>query len=426
MPEQTDVVIVGGGILGVSLAEELTRRQQSVVLLEADTLASGATGGGFAWINATSKIEDEDYHRLNACGVARYDALAALWGMEAMGLHGGGSLFWTHRDPTPARQNLLQRAARLQDWDYPVALLNQAEMQALEPQGCFRSHFVEGMEGLFAPADRWLDTPRLIGFLAKRIRAQGGQIRERCPLLRIQCGDGSSPSWIDTPQGTLTARTLVLAAGIRTPVLVALVTEDPTQEVRFPLRLVPGLLVETPPDSAPGQAHRVLYPEDRGGLHLRPTPQGGLLLGADDTDGALAEELEALSISEGAQTQDLSTSDLNLAQLKHLQQGLFPQSIATLLQRAAHALPDLPLDALQQSATARLCMRPVPLDAHPIVGPLPGRENIYIAVTHSGITLGPLLASLLADEIVTGNVPQLLAPYRPDRFQTKLAANIAG
>ena len=38
------------------------------------------------------------------------------------------------------------------------------------------------------------------------------------------------------------------------------------------------------------------------------------------------------------------------------------------------------------------------------------------AVTHSGITLGPLVGRLLAREMLTGEVDPLIAPFRPDRF----------
>jgi glycine/D-amino acid oxidase-like deaminating enzyme len=37
-------------------------------------------------------------------------------------------------------------------------------------------------------------------------------------------------------------------------------------------------------------------------------------------------------------------------------------------------------------------------------------------VTHSGVTLGPLIGRLLAQEILTGEVEPVAAPFRPDRF----------
>jgi glycine/D-amino acid oxidase-like deaminating enzyme len=65
---------------------------------------------------------------------------------------------------------------------------------------------------------------------------------------------------------------------------------------------------------------------------------------------------------------------------------------------------------------ARVGVRPMPPDGHPILGPLPGLAGFYTAVTHSGVTLGPLLGRLIAAEILTGTPEPRLAPYRPERF----------
>ncbi len=66
-------------------------------------------------------------------------------------------------------------------------------------------------------------------------------------------------------------------------------------------------------------------------------------------------------------------------------------------------------------AAARIGVRSLPRDGVSIVGKIPGYANAYIAVTHSGVTLGPLLGRLLAAEIM-GDESAQLAPFRPDRF----------
>jgi glycine/D-amino acid oxidase-like deaminating enzyme len=50
------------------------------------------------------------------------------------------------------------------------------------------------------------------------------------------------------------------------------------------------------------------------------------------------------------------------------------------------------------------------------VGALSQIPGYYEAVTHSGVTLGPLVGRLLACEILAGEVDPLIAPFRPDRF----------
>ena len=63
---------------------------------------------------------------------------------------------------------------------------------------------------------------------------------------------------------------------------------------------------------------------------------------------------------------------------------------------------------------------PYPVDAHPILGWLPGFQNVYVAVTHSGATLGPLLGRLVAEEVL-GHNQELLGPYRPNRDFSNLS-----
>ena len=58
----------------------------------------------------------------------------------------------------------------------------------------------------------------------------------------------------------------------------------------------------------------------------------------------------------------------------------------------------------------------MPADGQSIVGRLPGAEWLYVAVTHSGVTLAAHLSRLIAAELATGAPSAELAPYRPGRF----------
>ena len=63
-----------------------------------------------------------------------------------------------------------------------------------------------------------------------------------------------------------------------------------------------------------------------------------------------------------------------------------------------------------------LAYRAMPSDRLPIVGPLPWLEGLYLAVSHSGVTLAPVLGRLVAAEVATQAADGLLAPFRPTRF----------
>jgi len=61
--------------------------------------------------------------------------------------------------------------------------------------------------------------------------------------------------------------------------------------------------------------------------------------------------------------------------------------------------------------------RPMPLDGFPVIGFLPKAPNVYLALTHSGVTLAPLMAQMATMEIVDGAKVELLEDYRPSRFE---------
>jgi glycine/D-amino acid oxidase-like deaminating enzyme len=58
----------------------------------------------------------------------------------------------------------------------------------------------------------------------------------------------------------------------------------------------------------------------------------------------------------------------------------------------------------------------MPADGRSIVGWLPGAGGLYVAVTHSGVTLAAHLARLITAELVSGAASGDLAPYRPSRY----------
>jgi glycine/D-amino acid oxidase-like deaminating enzyme len=76
-----------------------------------------------------------------------------------------------------------------------------------------------------------------------------------------------------------------------------------------------------------------------------------------------------------------------------------------------HDADDVRLDSV------RLGVRPVPVDGLPIIGPVPGVGGAYVAVMHSGVTLAPAVASLVAAEVVGEVRAPELAGLRPDRFR---------
>jgi len=76
------------------------------------------------------------------------------------------------------------------------------------------------------------------------------------------------------------------------------------------------------------------------------------------------------------------------------------------------------LPALQNAKIARVNRgrRPIPQDGEPVIGFTEQVSNLYVATTHSGVTLAPIIGELAAIEIVEQVEVELLQPYRLARF----------
>ena len=71
---------------------------------------------------------------------------------------------------------------------------------------------------------------------------------------------------------------------------------------------------------------------------------------------------------------------------------------------------------LVEAESVSLAQRPVPEDGLPVLGPVPGVAGLWLAVLHSGVTLGPVAGELLAAEVTGKGEQPLLAAFRPARL----------
>lgn len=117
------VVVLGGGVLGVSTAVHLQRAGLRTALLTRGALADGASGRSLSWVNSAGTFSDA-YHRLRTVAVDRYRTLSAQDpGRDWLRFDGG--VWWPERDEeTP------QRHAAQVDVGYDSHLLTPDEVWA--------------------------------------------------------------------------------------------------------------------------------------------------------------------------------------------------------------------------------------------------------------------------------------------------------
>ena len=379
-----DAIILGGGILGCTTAFFLARRGLRPVVIEPGDIAGGTTSNSFAWANASTKTGDAAYHRLNAAGVAGFNALAGAFGTAALGIDPGGALQVVAPDDAAGLAAMRSDAARLSELGYPCRLIGETELRAAEPM----LSFAPGSEALHAQADLIVDAPRFTRFIAGEAVRLGAELRTGTAPGPLIADEDGTVRGVETAAGPLHAAHVILAAGADTPEALASLTGYEGFSTRFPLRRVPGFLLTTPP-LEPRPLRHLLYTSTTDEFHMLPTAGGGLRMGSDDVDSFIWEDR-----SEAA----------------------FRKAARALLARAERFLPGISGRIEPEACDLRVGVRPYPEDGRSIAGALPGARGLYVLATHSGITLAPAIGALMAEWIATGNRPDTLAPHGLERF----------
>jgi glycine/D-amino acid oxidase-like deaminating enzyme len=363
-------VVIGAGVLGAAVAARLATAGMRVTLLEADQPGHGTSRWSFAWVNSNDK-GPKAYHDLNQAGIRAWAELApdldgAAW------YHPVG-----HLELATSAAECAARVRRLTEWGYSARLIDAAEAAELEPALRLPE---PGACAAWFPGEAYLLTEPLIQRLVTSATAHGAT------LLTGDQGrvTGLARGRVRTAAGdVLAADEIVCCAGRWTPQLTALAgpaCPAPLVPWDTPGSPAPELIVRVGPVRPEGPVRVIHTPQ----LALRPHSGGLLHLEAPDADV------------------DLYTPDPDLRRWA-----------SECLHRARRTVRGLQ-DAVV--ASYQVCVRPLPADGQSIVGRLPGAEWLYVAVTHSGVTLAAHLSRLIAAELAAGTPGAELAPYRPDRF----------
>jgi glycine/D-amino acid oxidase-like deaminating enzyme len=371
------IIIVGGGIVGASVCYRLSRRGARVTLLEKSQPAAGATGKSFAWINANFSKQPRHYHALSRFGVHAFRDLQREIGAE-LPAQWGGTVEWY---ANPERAAELRRMGRQQqEWGYPIRFIDDKELARLEP----RVSPGKTVTTAFSELEGSVDSAAATRVILSRAQAAGAKILYPCEVEGIDLNGGGGVA-LKTTQGNFHCDVVVLACGVNTQKLAALAG------AHAPLIPSPGIVVRTAPQ--PKWIQRVLVTEDS---HFRQQADGTVVLG--DDYGAPATEVHKQLALEPQDFPNSSFAELHGERIRA---------------QAARYLTPL---AKARIDRVSLCWRPLPKDGFPIVGFAPRTRQMYLLVTHSGVTLGPLLGELTALELLDGVKVDLLEPYRPGRF----------
>ncbi|GAA0340695.1 FAD-binding oxidoreductase [Actinoallomurus spadix] len=365
------VLVIGAGVIGAAVAAGLTRRGAWVTVLEQRFPGAGTTGTSFAWVNANAKDPD-DYFALNHTAVHAYHALGGD------GFVPTGHLEWANGETR--RLELSARVERLRDREYAVERITARRAAELEPDLAAQP---DGTDYVLFPEEGHVIPAVLLARLLGEARDRGARVETGAAVREITSGRGGVSVTL-ADGGVRAADVLVCCAGRWTGGLVDVPVLDP----RVSGATTNGFLVTTTP--VPARLGRVLT-GDR--LNVRPDGGGRLLLQALDLDGSADPETQP-------------------------RDDVGPEMLAR--------LPEV-LSATEgvRVERTRVGQRAMPADGRTVAGFTDAAARVYTVVTHSGITLAPLLGDLVAGEVY-GKESALLRPFRPERFAVPAPAAAPG
>ncbi len=366
------VVVIGAGIVGASIAWRVASRGARVTIVDQGEPGGGASSHSFAWINAGAK-EPVGYHNLNRRSLEMWTRFADALG-EDVGLRWGGKVAWEN-DPQAAKA-LAGRVEQLQSWGYPSRLISREELQELEPAlqiGAVAAADYNENEGQVEPQ-------LVVDACVRRLREREAGVLTGVEVLGLSKDSKDRVRAVQTTTGDIDADIVVVAAGAATTAVASLAG------VNVPQAESPGVVIRTTP--MPRLLHNVpvVYAppleDGRREIHLRQCPDGRFMIGEGDQESLAEDDSQA------------HADDL--------------------LARACQHLPEL---AGAQAVPVPVGWRPMPLDGYPVMGFATAVPNLYVVLTHSGVTLAPALSQLAALEICDGaRADAVLGPYRPERF----------
>jgi len=391
-PRTPDVVVVGGGIIGTSAAAFLSASGASVLLVERDGLASGASGAnsGVVW------------HPFDPVMVALYRETVGLYRDLASD---SGSFRIGERPAGLLEVSRSESAVRAQvaaiEAFYPelgAMVLDEAALREAEP-GIAAGYWACRVELGYpiAPASSTYAYATLA-------ETRGVVVRSgRAATLEVE-GDRVTGVRIDDER--IAAGTFLAAAGPWTPALL-----DPTG-AWAPIRPLWGVVAEV--ELQVPTRHVVEEIGEQAAPDTIFTASGNGQRWEADAASLSGREAPTLDAVEPSVVPTPGIASIGSTHL-----ALEPNPAAwveAILVRASSFLPavaDAPIRGV------RACARPQSDDGRPLVGMVPGKRNLFVCAGHGawGISTGPASARLVTD-LVLGRRPDIPAELDPGRFGT--------
>lgn len=376
MTQTSDILIVGGGVIGTSIAHALARRRAGrVTLLEKSFLGAGSSGKSGAIIR-------QHYSNTLTALMAQKSLRVFEHFDDAVGgppvfTRTGMVLLVNERDRPGLEANIaLQRSLGID-----VSLVSRAELAEIDPH----ARLAEDELAAFEREAGYVEAVQAVASFADAARRDGADIREQVEVKSLLI-DGSKIAGVDTNEGRYLSRTVILAAG------------------PWAAQLAKGTGLALPVQPSRTQVALFRQPADFG----RRIPVYG-----DFVNGIYFKPTHGEMIHAGS----LAGEEINNpVDPDHYNEAADGDWLPGVRQRLGQRCPAMHRGIGRGGYGALYAVTP---DWHPILDRWPGVDGAYCAAGFSGhgFKMSPIVGQLLAELILDGQAKALdITPLRLSRF----------
>lgn len=404
-----DVVVVGAGIIGLSIARQLLIGSDlSVAVVDAHVPCSGATGAGQGYIWMVHKVPGSEKWDLSMRSRQLWEKFAddiehqGGDPQEVLGWKKTGSLLVGKT--SQEMETLKGKVDQLSNAGLRAELLSSTDLLEVEPA------LVIDEEGgaAFCPDDYQMDARRSVAYIEKENRkyATEGRYAEyyNQPVTGLLRSDNGKVEAVQTSKNLLCSKkAVVISSGCWTGSLMQDLIRDSDIEFDIPVK--------------PRKGHLLVIENFNSFKLNHGLMEVGYVGHQDSTFKPKNFDAETSSISMTATMDTLGNLILGSSrQFVGFNTEINEQIINKIWERAGEFFPSLKalsLTDLEKSRNVRVGLRPFMPGGKPMIGPFPGLSNVFVAAGHEGegLTLALGTAEMVAD-MVLGNPSKVdNAPY---------------
>lgn len=370
MKRNTDILIIGGGVIGCAIAYFLGKQGREVMVLDQGMIGAQASSAAAGLLAPLGPLSGPGpFADLLLASFALFPTLVteleSMTGLE-LGYERSGALR-TVRSPQRI-PSLKKRMAAWQPLGLQMHWLTGDEAREHEP-----TLAPDICAAIYVPEESQIRAPQLVQALAQAARLQGVELQSQQQVVGVAQSDY-------TVKGVYTAQREFIACNhlvVTTGAWAAFCGE--WLQISLPVSPLRGQIILLPQPTIPLRS--IVFGE---AAYLVPKGNNVLV-------GATKEEAGFDNV-------------------------VTPEGISWLHNTADRLVPSL---KEQPILTSWAGLRPKTPDTRPILGPAPHWNNVTLAAGHNsvGILLSPITGQAIAELVITGQVPKVIRSFSLERFQ---------